>query len=77
MKIPKSETPLLVVDAVLQATGQKISRETAWRWRKHGNRYGIKLETWLMNNRRVTSVQRVRAFNERTTAASEKRAATC
>jgi hypothetical protein len=43
---------------------------TVWRWRNRGCR-GIKLETVLSGGRRFTSVEALRRFQERVTAAAD------
>ena len=71
MRIPENETGLPLVDAVQQATGRRPHLSTVLRWCQRPNRYGIRLESWRIGGRRVTSVERVRAYNERTTAAAD------
>jgi hypothetical protein len=43
---------------------------TLWRWRLHGVR-GIKLETILSGGKRYTSIEALRRFQERVTAAAD------
>lgn len=72
MHIPENENALPLVEAVQKATGRRPHLSTVVRWCQRSNRHGIRLESWLIGGRRVTSVERVRAYNERTTAAAEK-----
>ena len=72
MRIPENEKALPLVEAVQKATGRRPHLSTVVRWCQRSNRHGIRLESWLIGGRRVTSVERVRAYNERTTAAAEK-----
>jgi hypothetical protein len=65
MRIPENETGLPLVDAVKQATGRRPHLSTVLRWCQRPNRYGIRLESWRIG------VERVRAYNERTTAAAD------
>lgn len=71
MQIPENETGLPLVDAVQAATGRRPHLSTVLRWCQRPNRYGIRLESWRIGGRRVTSVERVRVYNERTTAAAD------
>ena len=71
MRIPENETGLPLVEAIEAATGRRVHLFAAIRWCQSRNRYGSKLESWFIGGRRVTSVERVRAHNERTTAAAD------
>jgi hypothetical protein len=71
MRIPENEKALPLVEAVQKATGRRPHLSTVVRWCQRSNRHGIRLESWLIGGRRVTSVERVRAYNERTTAAAD------
>jgi hypothetical protein len=70
--IPKNEVGLPLVDAVEAETGRRPHLCTVLRWSQKRNRYGIKLETWMLGGRRCTSREAVRRFNEATTAAANK-----
>ena len=71
MRIPENEVGLPLVDAVEAATQRRPHLSTVLRWAQRRNRYGIKLESWLIGGRRVTSVESVRRYNESTTAAAD------
>ena len=72
MQIPENEYSLPLVEAVQKATGRRPHLSTVLRWCQRPNRYGIRLESWLVGGRRVTSVERVRLYTERTTEAADK-----
>lgn len=74
MQIPNDETGLPLVEAVHKATGYRPHLSTALRWCQRPNRYGIRLESWRLGGRRVTSVEAVRRFNQATTAAADRAA---
>ncbi len=71
MRIPHEETSLPLVDAVEAATGRRPHLSTVLRWCQRRNRYGIKLESWMLGGRRFTSVEAVNRYNERTTEAAD------
>ena len=50
--------------------GQKVHVATVWRWIKRGCR-GVKLETLLLGGSRLTSLEALQRFAERTTAAAD------
>lgn len=58
-----------LVDAIYQATGRRPHLTTALRWCLKGTS-GIKLESWKIGGRRMTTVDAVNAFVAATTAAS-------
>jgi hypothetical protein len=68
--IPENELALSLVEAVEAATGRRPHLSTVLRWSQRRNRYGVKLESWMIGGRRVTSREAVRRFNEATTAAA-------
>jgi hypothetical protein len=68
--IPENELALSLVEAVEAATGRRPHLSTVLRWCQRRNRYGVKLESWMIGGRRVTSREAVRRFNEATTAAA-------
>ena len=61
-----------LVDAIYEATGRRPHLTTALRWCLKGTS-GIKLESWKVGGRRVTTVDAVEAFVAATTAASGQR----
>lgn len=71
MRIPIDETALPLVAAVEAATERRPHLSTVLRWSQRRNRYGIKLESWLIGGRRVTSVEAVRRYCERCTEAAD------
>ena len=71
MRIPENETGIPLVDAVEAETGWRPHLSTVLRWCQRRNQYGIKLESWLIGGRRVTSVEAVRRYNERNTTAAD------
>jgi hypothetical protein len=44
---------------------------TLWRWRTKGVRNGIKLETAMSGGKRFTSLEAIKRFQERVTAAAD------
>jgi hypothetical protein len=66
---PLTETPISLTDAA-KSLPQRPNVATLWRWRTAGVR-GIKLETFLSGGRRFTSVEALRRFQERVTAAAD------
>ncbi len=72
MRIPENEVGLPLVEAVHKETGRRPHLSTVLRWCQTRNRYGIKLQSWRIGGRRVTSVECCRRYNEATTVAAEK-----
>lgn len=70
MPIPENEYGLPLVEAIQKATGRRPHISTAIRWCQRCNRYGIRLESWMLGGRRVTSVEAVQRYNERNTTAA-------
>ncbi|MEZ6088236.1 MAG: DUF1580 domain-containing protein [Pirellulaceae bacterium] len=70
MQIPRNEQALPLVDAIEAATGYRPHLSTCLRWCQRPNRYGIRLESWRIGGRRVTSIAAVQRYNEATTAAA-------
>src|ERR1700743_706630 len=66
---PENETLLSLTDAAKSLPGRP-NITTLWRWRNHGVR-GVKLETVLSGGRRYTSVEALRRFQDRVTAAAD------
>ena len=64
------EKPLPLVVAIEKATGFRPHISTALRWCNSTNRFGVRLESWRVNNRHMTSIEAVHRYNERTTAAA-------
>ncbi len=65
-----NERLLPLVEVIEQATGQRVNLSTALRWCQQGVG-GIRLESWKLGGRRLTSAEAVGRFLERTTAASD------
>jgi hypothetical protein len=65
----ENETPLTFAQVTKIEPGRP-NITTVWRWRNRGCR-GIKLETVLSGGRRFTSVEALRRFHERVTAAAD------
>ncbi len=61
---------LPLIKAIQEATGRRIHISTALRWCQNPNRYGIRLESWVVGGRRFTTIEAVRAYVEATTRAS-------
>lgn len=70
--IPENELGLPLVEAVEAETGRRPHLSTVLRWCQRRNRHGIKLESWFLGGRRVTSREAVRRFNNATTSAANK-----
>lgn len=62
---------LSVAQAVESATGRRVNPSTCWRWAARGSK-GVRLETWLLGGRRVTTVEAVLLFLELRTAKSQR-----
>lgn len=71
MPIPANENALRLVEAIHQATGYRPHLSTALRWCNSPNRFGVRLESWRIGGRHVTSIEAVRRYNERNTAAAD------
>ena len=69
LRITPGDQLLPVRKAVKRATGRDIHPSTAWRWIHRGVR-GIKLEVAMHGGRPATTVEAVRRFIERQTAAA-------
>jgi len=63
------EPKLPLVDAVEQASGRRPHLSTCLRWCTRGAR-GVRLESWVLGGRRLTSVAAVLRYMDATTAAS-------
>lgn len=59
-----------LANAVEEATSQRINPSTLWRWWSKGFD-GVKLKTWIIGGRRVTTIEAVQTFIEQRTKASE------
>lgn len=59
-----------LVEAVEQETGIRPHLSTALRWSTRGSR-GIKLETWILGGRRLTSREAVRRYIDASTQARD------
>lgn len=67
-----ADLPLLpLAEAVSLATGQRRSIQTIFRWSQKPNQHGIKLQTWKLGGKRLTTVAAVRDFVQATTQAAE------
>jgi hypothetical protein len=60
---------LPLVKAVEAATGRRPHLSTILRWCQYGSR-GIRLESWVLGGRRLTTVEAVKNYMEAVTAAS-------
>ncbi|MCA9140811.1 MAG: DUF1580 domain-containing protein [Planctomycetales bacterium] len=65
------ETLLPLRDAVERATGRRPGVSTVMRWCQKPNRYGIKLRSRKLGGLRLTSIQAVEEYIDRTTAAAD------
>ena len=66
---PSTETLVSLTDAAKHCPGRP-NVTTVWRWRNRGVR-GVKLETVLSGGRRFTSLEAIRRFQDRVTAAAD------
>jgi hypothetical protein len=66
---PQTESLLSLTDAAKSLPGRP-NITTVWRWRNRGVR-GVKLETVLSGGRRFTSLEAIRRFQDRVTAAAD------
>jgi hypothetical protein len=66
---PKNETLLSLTEAAKTLPGRP-NITTVWRWRNRGVR-GVRLETVLSGGRRFTSLEAIRRFQDRVTAAAD------
>ncbi len=66
---PSTETLVSLTDAAKRLPGRP-NITTVWRWRNRGVR-GVKLETVLSGGRRFTSLEAIRRFQDRVTAAAD------
>ena len=65
-----AEQVLTIAEAV-KVLPTRPSVHTLWRWSQKGLR-GVRLETWLIGGRRVTSVEAVQRFISATSDAGER-----
>lgn len=63
---------LPLVKAVESVTGRRVHLSTALRWAQRGC-HGIRLKTWMVGGRRLTTERAVRAFVDATTQATGPR----
>jgi hypothetical protein len=69
--IDREHEPLLpLATAIERATGQRVHLTTALRWASRGSR-GIRLETWVLGGRRLTSEAAVHRFVRASTEARQ------
>lgn len=73
MPIPQDETGLPLVTAIDIATRRRVHLSTALRWCQRRNKYGVRLQSWMIGGRRVTSVEAVHRYNEANTIAAQRR----
>lgn len=59
-----------LVEAVRRATGRKPALSTVFRWCQRPNRYGVRLRSWVVGGRRLTTPEAVQAYVEATTLAA-------
>ena len=71
--IPTSEDALPLVEAVHKGTGLRPHLSTVQRWCQRRNRFGNRLESWIIGGRRYTSVEAVHRYNAANTLAAERR----
>ncbi len=57
---------LTIAAAIEQMTGKRPHPVTCWRWSKKGIA-GVKLQTWRVGGRRLTTLQAVQEFIEAST----------
>ena len=68
-----SKEPLFpLVHAVTEVTGHRHHLSTILRWCQRPNRHGIRLESWMVGGRRMTSIQAVRRYIEANTQAADR-----
>ncbi len=65
-----NENLLPLTVAIKSATGRKPHLSTALRWCQRPNKHGVRLESWVVGGRRVTSVEAVRRYVDATTKAA-------
>ncbi|TWU21748.1 hypothetical protein Pla52o_39350 [Novipirellula galeiformis] len=67
----ESTNLLPLVDAVREATSMRPALSTVLRWSQKPNQHGVRLQTWKVGGRRLTSVEAVRAYIDATTQAAD------
>lgn len=73
MQIPVNENAMPLVEAVHKATGMRPHLSTVLRWCQRRNRFGNRMQSWIIGGRRVTSIEAVHRYNEANTTASDLR----
>ena len=66
-----SDKLLPLADAVQLATGHRPHLSTLLRWCQKPNQYGIRLKSWKVGGRRLTTVAAVRCYVDQTTIAAD------
>lgn len=69
--MPEDVKMIPLVEAVEKVTGRSVHLSTAIRWAQRGCG-GIKLASWVVGGRRLTTAKAVREFVAQRTAASDK-----
>ncbi|GAB5402834.1 MAG: hypothetical protein Aurels2KO_10650 [Aureliella sp.] len=59
-----------IAEAFVRVTGTRPHPSTCWRWYRRGIK-GIKLDTWIVCGKRMTTTEAARRFVEETTAATD------
>jgi len=60
-----------LVEAVQEATGRRLHLSTVLRWCQRPNRHGIRLESWIVGGRRLTSIEAVQRYIDANTRAAD------
>lgn len=66
-----SDDLMPLVDAVKSATGHRPHLSTVLRWCQRPNRHGIRLQSWRLGGKRLTTIAAVLEYVRATTAASD------
>ncbi len=60
------------VEAVQKTTGRRPHLSTDLRWCQRRNRHGLRLESWIVGGRRLTSVEAVERYIDANTKAADR-----
>ncbi|MDG2388392.1 MAG: DUF1580 domain-containing protein [Planctomycetaceae bacterium] len=61
-----------LVEAVQKVTGRRLHLSTVLRWCQRPNRHGLRLESWIVGGRRLTSIQAVQRYIDANTRAADR-----
>lgn len=59
-------------EAVEKVTGRKVSLSTILRWCTRPNKYGVRLKSWMVGGRRLTTTEEVQLYIQNNTKAADK-----